>query len=557
MMLLVWLSGWFLLLPPDFVDLAESMAWQSCLVGNIYFWRETGYFAGAAEQKPLLHCWSLSVEEQFYLLFPLAVAVLHRRRNGLAVILWLVSFVSFLASLYTYKKMPSASFYLLPTRGWELLMGVLLALYPGIERMSTVGRGWLSFAGLGLIAYPVFFYTTETPFPGLSAFWPCLGAALILSCRCRSSWVNRSLSMTPVRWFGLISYSLYLWHWPIISFLNYYSLDELTVPERLSAFALMICLGWLSYTFIEKRFRGAAMSGHSPWWLLIASVLGVFLIFGATRGTRGFPWRFPSDVLRIEETRKHTRFTRDLTVQEVRQGKFVEFGDVEGPGAPNFFVWGDSHSMAVLPYLDTVCKDLGIKGQAATHNSMPPILGASLAARFSGLAQSATQYNQAVFDHIIGNSITDVLLVGAWEDYFGREAFPGQLSRTVKLLQEKGKKVWILQEVPVHSGDVPHIQTIGLLRGIDVKNRFLKRSAYLEQTSRSRTALGLLHDSKVQVLDPLDQFYPAGQDDCVLEWNGALVYRDGGHLSTLGSHILGPTFDPLLAALKRWNSGGQ
>jgi peptidoglycan/LPS O-acetylase OafA/YrhL len=249
------IAGAALLLPYQLADLAHSAVNAVGFTSNIWFWRQTGYFAGATGLQPLIHTWSLAVEEQFYVLFPIGLYLLHRFRLlkiGVAVILAL----SLVAASILVFRMPAATFYLLPTRAWELMLGALLAVGTVSAVQSQRAREWLAFAGLAMILVPVAVYTERTLFPGLAAVPPCLGAFLIiLAGRSGRTVVTDALSGTiPVR-IGLISYSLYLWHWPILVFARQWSIVEPGPWAIIACIALSFLAAWASWRFVEKPFR--------------------------------------------------------------------------------------------------------------------------------------------------------------------------------------------------------------------------------------------------------------------------------------------------------------
>ena len=178
------IAGWFLLLPSDYAKLGKSAAWQAVFGANFHFWRATNYFAGPAEEQPLLHTWSLAVEEQFYLFFPLILFSMFRfrlfRRRGALLALFAVGFVTSLAvGIYAVPRMPAAAFYLLPTRAWELLCGAIVAILPASALRRPL-REAFCWAALAAILAPCFLYTKQTPFPGHAALPPCFGTALFI-----------------------------------------------------------------------------------------------------------------------------------------------------------------------------------------------------------------------------------------------------------------------------------------------------------------------------------------------------------------------------------------
>ena len=254
-------AGWFLLLPQGFKELGESATAQTMLVSNIYFWIKSwigaDYFAPPAEVKPLLHTWSLSVEEQFYLLFPFLLIALGRMsRNSRVPAILLLAGVSFGASVGCSYWCPTANFYLLPTRAWELLIGAFLAAVSA-QRLPSV---WLteSLCSVGLLAVlcAVFFYGRSTRFPGLAALLPCGGTALIIWANGEKlTRVGRVLASRPLVFIGLISYSLYLWHWPMLVFARYWSAGPLPRTQRLLLLLASVMFAFLSWRFVETPFR--------------------------------------------------------------------------------------------------------------------------------------------------------------------------------------------------------------------------------------------------------------------------------------------------------------
>lgn len=222
-----------LLLPQDFENFGKSLVAASLSVSNLLFWRESGYFDSTAELKPLLHTWSLGVEEQFYLFFPLLlmfIARFFKQRWTLWIVL--IAFSSLLLSAWGAKHQPSATFYLLPTRAWELALGGLLAMGGVPPIHQRFWREIEALLGLGLIVWGISALTPESSFPGLNALYPCLGAALVIHAGSSGpSMVGNVLSWRPLVLIGLISYSLYLWHWPLLVFAKYYLIRPLTTLE--------------------------------------------------------------------------------------------------------------------------------------------------------------------------------------------------------------------------------------------------------------------------------------------------------------------------------------
>ena len=251
-------------MPEQFLEFGKSVVAATLFSSNILFWLESGYFDGPAEMKPLLHTWSLAVEEQFYIVFPIFLIIIRRYSNCRWIAFTLpLALISFVISVWGVHHKPSATFYLAPTRAWELLLGSLLALGLFSPIGNRIVRETLSVLGLALIAWSVFTYSSKTPFPGLSALAPCVGAALVIHTGASGPCVvAKLLSARPVVFTGLISYSLYLWHWPLIVFAKYYWIRDLTTGESLAVIAISVLASVLSWRFIEKpSVRRTACSG--------------------------------------------------------------------------------------------------------------------------------------------------------------------------------------------------------------------------------------------------------------------------------------------------------
>ena len=358
----VLIAGWFLMFPRDLAVTGKATIAQAMFAANIFYWKNTGYFEGAAEEKPLLHMWSLAVEEQFYFIVPLLLVgifsmVATRGRKPLLIILGIGFACSLALSIVGVQTNPSATFYLLPTRAWELLMGALIAFLPkpnekntNVALMELVG-----FLGLLLIAIPCFSYSTKTLFPGLAAMPPTLGtAAIIWSSRLNTQGkltkVGAILSTRPIVFLGLISYSWYLWHWPILAFVRYISLDPPSAQVRLLCLFAGFGLAIASWRFIERPFRAKSPQTsqkrvfiYSFTSLAILFVTGTIYFLGS-----GLPFRISSfqvAAMNAEQDRTVARHT----VDDVRAGRLRALGDSSTLNRPSLLVWGDSHAMSALP----------------------------------------------------------------------------------------------------------------------------------------------------------------------------------------------------------------
>ncbi|WP_246703350.1 acyltransferase family protein [Rhizobium sp. P28RR-XV] len=431
------IAAWLLLMPAEFAYFARSLKAAALFTSNIQFEKESGYFDIGAQMKPLLHTWSLAVEEQFYILFPLLLMVVSRfARRTAALILAGLLLISFGASTWTLFQSQAEAFYLLQFRAWELLLGALLAfgVIPMPKRPEM--RAGLAAAGVLLIAVAIFGFSDKTLFPGPAALLPCLGAALIIHARDESGPASRLLRSRPMTFIGLISYSLYLWHWPIIVFSREMTGRELSLPQGGVIVAASLAAAVLSWRFIEQPFRGrGSFVKRLPLFVGAVTVVIVAIGLGdyvAHHG--GVPDRLSANVRKVyASTYDQSRFslppcfadsdTTGPTVADIRAGKLCLLGP-DGSSKPSFVVWGDSHSGAMAPAIDAAATQVGITGLFAGHASCPPLPGVQLTAR--GDSERCGKFNGAVRDLIVSRHVPLVFLVGYWPKYVHDTEMPNE-----------------------------------------------------------------------------------------------------------------------------------
>ncbi|WP_299567643.1 acyltransferase family protein [uncultured Sulfitobacter sp.] len=355
--------AWAILLPRDLLDFAQSVLATATFSSNILFWRESGYFGTQADLKPLLHTWSLAVEEQYYILFPLfMVAVWWRGLRAVALALTVLFAVSFAGSVWGSSVKPSAAFYLLPSRGWELLAGAFAALWLGSREMRTYPiSGALALAGIGMIVLAVFAFDATTPFPGIAALLPVMGSVMIVLFAGPATWVGRVLAWRPLVGIGLISYSAYLWHQPILALVKYRTIDHLGPVAVTACLMLTLALAWASWAWVERPFRDRGrLPGTRVLWAG-GALLAAMAVVGAVGTWQPFG---------IGGSVRPALYTSDVRVGLRNMDQFAQ--GIEGP---SIVIWGDSFADALTLTLGTHLNDADLPMHGLIKRSCPSLLG--------------------------------------------------------------------------------------------------------------------------------------------------------------------------------------
>ena len=568
--------AYFLLTPNEYVSVAESATAVSVFSSNFYFWKNVSYFQSAAEVRPLLHTWSLAVEEQYYVFFPLLLWLLNLSRRRLAGLLWLVAIGSLALSIAMVAWKPSAAFYLLPTRAWELMLGGLLALglIPGPKRESITTVA--SLLGVALILTPVILYTSATPFPGLAAVPPVVGTMLIIWAG-GSGPIGRALSWSPVVAVGQASYSIYLWHLPIFAFAEYLVANRLTVAAGLALSALSVLLGFLSLRFIELPFRRSGPRAARERQALIAfcgmpliAALGIIVML-----TNGAPNRLsPSARQIIDAPNDKTRHHAECMTLDARVIPAAEACHLGQAGAiPEALLLGDSHSMVTATALEEAALRRRKSFLFAAVADCPSGLGFQVVTeeRSSSLGYCATYNREMLTLALESPNIRTVVISSRWtnwrigepansadfpspppllRDALGSASSPnenkakwerGFLLLIAKLVAAE-KKVVIVGPLPEPQFNVPHrlhVQSFGIappIHAIAKAHYQLRHRAILE-------FFDTIKEPGVSFVWPVRMI--CKDDTCPIIENGKPVYFDHNHLSVYGARKTGPLYDPI------------
>ena len=546
MLAITLVAGYLLLLPSDYSATLRAALGTLLFSSNIIFWREMadGYFAATdTGLNPLLHTWSLAVEEQFYVFFPFLLLLCYRyfRRHTVLILIGCVV-LSLAAAVLLVQSKGVAVFFLSPFRAWELLAGSLLAFNAVPAIKSRLVREVVAGAGLLAIVAVCFLYDSKTNFPGLAALAPVLGAAAIMHAGASGpSLVGRMLQWRPVVYVGLISYSLYLWHWPLIVLTRYATGMGSIAPYLPVLLAASLALGSLSYHFIEQPFRRGMRLTRTVVFsssAMFAAVVTVISTIGLVEG--GFENRFAPAVLQLDAA----RFSKIPFVNCVE--KPVDTGCMLGvaDGKPTVLLWGDSHLLAWAPALNESLARQSARAVFLPNSGCAPML------EVDNLDQPAcAAKNLAIKNYLLVNlDIKTVVMSANWSLYFredgplmaqagnppavGTGAASNALASTIRWLHDEGRRVVMIGPVPVYDKNVPlalALEKTGM--------RHLLYSSMDEQRRKNSNFLEVINGAKreggaFRYLDPIQWFCAL---ECVVTKNGMSLYRDSNHLSVAGA----------------------
>lgn len=563
-MLVCFPFAWFWLLPSDMKDFSQSLAAVSVFASNSLFLLESGYFDTSAELKPLLHTWSLAVEEQYYVLFPLLLMLFWKLgKHWILALLGILSVTSLALAQWAVYAKPEAAFYLLPTRGWELLIGGFAAFYlfqakrKDFSKATCEVAGWL---GVVLIIYAVFSYNKETPFPGLYALVPTLGTVLIILFATQQTSVGKFIGNKAFVGVGLISYSAYLWHQPVFAFARHRSFYEPSPRIFLLLSILALVLAYLSWNFVESPFRSKDKFTRRTIFIL-AFVFSIgFVSFGLIgHFSGGFKHRFSDFTLLLENPKKG--FSESC--KDDAHKKPCLLGDQDSD--PQVAILGDSHSAVLRSELSNAFASKGKSILSFEGAWCAPLIDFGTADVQK--RPECRKFMANSFDYLLNNKEIDkVVLFAQWSNYTkgyrwddsgiayytdslststsleeSIAAFERSLIRTVRQLKEAGKSIYIVKSVPEYSVLVPKLlaKNYTLSGNLTLKGFEINRFLYFDRNSEIEEIFSKINLSNVHFIDTYSLFC-AGDELCDYADSSGSYYTDGNHLSVVGSRRLVP-----------------
>lgn len=555
--------GWFALLADEYKQLGKHIAAGAGFVSNLMLWSESGYFDNAADTKPLLHLWSLGIEEQFYIVWPLLMWLTWKRNFNLITITALVAIASFILNLKGVSQDLVATFYSPQTRFWELLSGSLLAwctLYRQSfsanlakkanqclcilldrekqDANSQTLANLLSFVGLMLLSYGFWQINKDLIYPGKLALVPVVGTILLLAGP--KAWINHTLLSNKILvGIGLISYPLYLWHWPLLSFARIVESGAPTLAIRILAVVLSILLAWLTYLVIERPIRFGKIGKKSAVSILVLLMLGV--------GGAGY-YVYEKDGLgnRARMKKINDKFAQDLAnfkydafldwrfetcFLDVNQS-YKDFGSCKSTplnSTNSILIWGDSYAAHLYPGLKSRYGEDVIIEQL-TASKCPPILGIKLPGN-----PNCKEVNTHIFKTIRAKLPITIILSAQWTNYDLT-----QLESSILELKKTGANLYIIGSVPQWNKNLPKLLLESYENGISQvapyrMNSPLNEYAFEIESKLKRMAknLGINYVSAQEIL--------CNKEGCITRFgqdSSTLMSADTGHLTAASSKYL-------------------
>ncbi len=535
-------ASWFLLPPLDFLELGKSAFATIFFSSNFFFLVHTNYFDGVANLKPLLHTWSLAVEEQFYFVFPLLVVFfLHYRPRWLRPTLILLSIASLAVAAAMLHAHPSATFYLAPPRAFELLLGAIIAC-PGLRAdVPQRLRDGLSLVGLSMIVIALAVFNDTTPFPGPAALLPCLGAAMIIGAGIgdgAASIVGRLFSTRPFTFFGDVSYSLYLWHWPIFVLARHYFGSSLGIPTISACIGMAVLASWLSLIFVERPFLDRRNDKMVFLRFGLAAIALASIPCLLVVHSKGVPHRFSNSSLALFSTTADFNHRRaDCHGEDgapIPYGRNCIFGDQASP--PDVAVWGDSHGAELVAVIGELLAQQHRSAMEITASHCPPALNYSP----KGYTHCPV-HNQETLDRLSADADIKTVIVTANFSAYKDDRFDlmlGGYRDAVTRLHSTGKCVLLVYPIPTFDFNPPEVLGIRNQHGASLETVGISRQTFREENQ--------------QAVHLLDSIYSAGgferviPEEILCDANfcqahsprKGVLYYNNDHLSMTGARLI-------------------
>ncbi len=572
--------AFMLMIPSELTNFSWSVLATTFFSSNIFFWREAGYFASPSELKPLLHTWSLAVEEQFYVLFPLFLLLILRFKLKISVLaILLLLFLSLGLAQIASSKFPTANFYLLPTRGWELLCGSILAFYffsnPNRKIFaSNLFNDFFSFLGFMLITYSIIFFDDKTPFPSFWTLYPVIGTSLLIVFANKESFFGRLLSLKPLVFFGLISYSLYLFHQPIFAYARIYTFDSLNENYYYLLIALAIVIAYFSWRFFENPFRNKDKISIK---FLTFSILGMACFFVLSSSlvikNNGFYERYDLEENIIETlTIDHNEDCFAIEYAHLSSKWGCDLGKINSNADYDFVLFGDSHANTYAKKINKFALKNNKNGFFTGINGCPPLLNINSFDPVGG-PFNCEKLNERVLNFIKKNKIKNIILVARWSYYTHgdynqqdirflrtenfekkelestQKVFIQGLKKTIEAYEEIGVKVILIKQYPqqrINPKDLFYRKFNGSKFPELIQKYSIEKEKNDELNSFANNAFSDISYEKFNTIDFSSSFCTSV---CLIGDQKGSYYFDDDHLSDYGMNLISDGINNLIISL--------
>lgn len=545
--------AWIWMMPREMEDFSKSVIWASLFASNFYFWNVSGYFDTAAELRPFLHTWSLAVEEQFYIIFPAISLLLWRLGLKWALgVLALLALASLVLAQWTVVRAPQTAFYLPHTRAWELLLGALIALWqmvhPSSQRVTWIVQAAAT-AGLLMIIGPIFLFDRHTPFPGLTALLPTVGAGLVIVFGRKGTLAHWLLSGRLPVGIGLVSYSAYLWHQPLFAFARYRSISEPSETLMVVLALVTFLLAYATWRIVEMPFRSRQRVPTQRVAMSSAVLVASLACAGATgSATNGYAGRFaiPPAPPPWDEIRCHGRGSLEPNEEPLS----ACLGERRNGKTGDIFLVGDSHAAALTFPLRQLAIDRGrelffINTEDEAHlpyvywrvpvEAPDPLLRSILDVADPGDLLVIT-FHRGYLNEVrglVGERDAHIELAQKIEPTARSTRFFENMRRNLAALDAAGIKVVLLKDTPLmQSWNVERCAFFGKA-GSDRTACAVDRVQDEHTRTRQERVFDALADSykNVRTLDPLPSLYNGSSHFDVIRTNGTYRMLDKHHLT--------------------------
>jgi peptidoglycan/LPS O-acetylase OafA/YrhL len=516
---------------PEYVSICRTAIYSAFYSTNIYFANLISYFDLAAKHNPLLHLWSLGVEEQFYLIIPALILFLWTiNKNHLLASLLALFALSFLLSvILVIRGNIQFAFFMLPTRAWELLAGAIVCQLPLLKAKHTLLQPYMAYLGLGLIIIPYIFLNDKTPFPGVAAAPSVLGTSLLLYFGSSGSF-NTLLSSMPFVWIGKVSYSLYLWHWPVfVMFASSASWKRGIAGVTVTTIATI-----LSYRFIETPIRQSKRfdARHAFTMLAVGSgiIVGFCLFFPSKQSNNGiFPTYWKGQPMWPLALKDHDSSSVRCSIDDLQSGNktfLVEIGCKTS--SPTFALWGDSHALALMPGLDATALQYEKAGYYINlkHNF-------TLNTDIGGLPFRPREDRESVLAWLESRpDIVDVFLVNRWMSQIQNQGDINEVLGICMRLKHAGKHVFVFQDVPLANKEALRRLSWGL--SVQGDTLSTKTENYKTDARQQNQLIAKLQELNIATIVPVDRaFLNNGVYSTIVDNRN--LYFDLDHVNEAGS----------------------